>query len=110
VSVDTGFAAAEYKVEQKSAALRKELSLFDLVLTQVLYICGLGWLEAAAKLGSSHFFFWLPAVLLSCVPSAIVVIHVTSEMPVEGDLYQWAKLRFGRLSGFLAARNLWLYT
>jgi len=35
VSVDTGFAAAEYKVEQKSAALRKELSLFDLVLTQV---------------------------------------------------------------------------
>ena len=30
-------------------------------------------------------------------------------MPLEGGLYQWAKLRFNELTGFLVAWNLWLY-
>src|ERR1700680_2471661 len=51
------FVAAERQVEEHSAELKKELSLPDLVLTQVLYITGLGWLGTAAKLGSSHFLF-----------------------------------------------------
>ena len=86
--------SAEREVAQHSAALKKELSLADMVFTQVLYITGLGWLGAAAKLGSSHFFFWLSAVLLFYIPSAIVVIHLAQELPLEGGLYQWAKLRF----------------
>jgi glutamate:GABA antiporter len=97
------------RVERQSAALKKELSLTNLVLTQVLYIAGLSWLGAAAKLGSSHVFFWIPAALLFYVPSAIVVIHLTREMPLEGGLYQWAKLRWGSMAGFLIAWNLWLY-
>jgi glutamate:GABA antiporter len=98
------------EVRQHSAELKKELSLRDLVLTQVLYITGLGWLGTAAKLGSSHFFFWLPAALLFYVPSAIVVIHLSREMPLEGGLYQWAKLRWGEMVGFLVAWNLWFYS
>jgi len=30
------------------------------------------------------------------------------EMPLEGGLYQWAKLRLGGLAGFLVAANLWI--
>jgi len=30
-------------------------------------------------------------------------------MPLEGGLYQWAKLGFGELTGFLVAWNLWLF-
>jgi amino acid transporter len=100
--------SAEREVEQHSAALKKELSLADMVFTQVLYITGLGWLGAAAKLGSSHFFFWLPAVLFFYIPSAIVVIHLAREMPLEGGLYQWAKLGFSEMMGFMVAWNLWL--
>ena len=30
-------------------------------------------------------------------------------MPLEGGLYQWAKLGFNELTGFLVAWNLWIY-
>lgn len=30
-------------------------------------------------------------------------------MPIEGGLYQWAKLGFNEFTGFLVAWNLWAY-
>jgi amino acid transporter len=44
--------------------------------------------------------FWIPAVLLFYIPSGIVVAHLAKEMPLEGGLYQWAKLRFSPVLGF----------
>jgi len=98
-----------HSVELRSAELKKELSLPNLVLTQVLSIIGLAWVGTAGKLGSSHFFFWLAAIVLFYIPSAAVVIHLNNEMPLEGGLYQWAKLRFNEMTGFLVAWNLWIY-
>ncbi len=103
------FLAGEREVERHSAELRKELSLPNLVLTQVLSIMGLAWVGIAGKLGSSHLLFWLAAITFFYVPSAAVVIHLSAEMPLEGGLYQWAKLRFSEMVGFLVACNLWLY-
>jgi hypothetical protein len=48
-------------------------------------------------------------ILLFYVPSALVVIHLNTEMPLEGGLYQWAKLRFSEMTGFMVAFNIWLY-
>ncbi len=101
------FLKAEHLVELHSAELKKELRLGDLVLSQVLYITGLMWLGTAGKIGSSHILYWIPAVLLFYIPSGIVVVHLNQEMPLEGGLYQWAKLRFGAMTGFLVAMNLW---
>jgi len=103
------FLAGERDVELHSAELRKELSLPNLVLTQVLAILGLAWIGSAGKLGSSHFIFWMAAIVLFYIPSAAVVIHLNNEMPLEGGLYQWAKLRFNDLTGFLVAWNMLLY-
>ncbi|MGO9036373.1 MAG: APC family permease [Steroidobacteraceae bacterium] len=103
------FLAAEHEVELKSKALRKELRLIDLVGIQILNIVGLFWVGTAGKLGSIHVMFWVPAVLLFYVPSGIVVAHLVKEMPLEGGLYQWAKLRFSPALGFLVAMNLWLF-
>lgn len=75
------------------------------MLSQVLYI-GLQWIGNAGKLASAHLLYWLPAVALFYVPSAIVVVHLNREMPLEGGLYQWARLRFGEMAGFLVALNL----
>ena len=102
------FLAAEHKVELESAALKKELRLVDLIGIQILNIVGLYWVGTAGKLGSSHVMFWLPAVLLFYIPSGIVVAHLAREMPLEGGLYQWAKLRFSPLMGFLVAMNIWI--
>jgi glutamate:GABA antiporter len=106
---DPQFLAGELEVELHSADLRKELSLPNLVFTQVLSILGLSWIGTAGKLGSSHFPFWIAAIVLFYVPSAAVVIHLNNEMPLEGGLYQWAKLRFNEMTGFLVAWNLLLF-
>ena len=106
---DLRFLAGELDVERHSAELKKELSLSNLVFTQVLSILGLAWIGTAGKLGASHFLFWVAAIALFYVPSAAVVIHLNNEMPLEGGLYQWAKLRFNEMTGFLVAWNLWIY-
>jgi amino acid transporter len=96
-------------VEARSSALPRELGLTDLVLTQVLFIVGLPWVGVAAKLGPAHVVFWLVAMALFYLPSAVVVIYLNRAMPLEGGLYQWAKLGFSELVGFLVAWNLWLF-
>ncbi|MDQ2890905.1 MAG: APC family permease [Gemmatimonadota bacterium] len=102
-------AAAEARVTAHSASLRKELGIRDLVLTQILFIVGLTWIGVAGKLGSSHVIFWVLALLLFYLPSAAVVIYLNRLMPLEGGLYQWAKLGFNETVGFMLAWNLWLY-
>ena len=99
---------AEQKVEDRSAPLKKELGLRDLVLTQILFIVGSSWVGTAAKLGQSHLFFWLLAILLFYIPQAAVVIYLNRLMPLEGGIYQWAKIGFNEFTGFIVAWNVWL--
>ena len=100
---------AEARVVEKSAEFRKELGLRDLALTQILFVIGLVWVGTAGKLGPAHVVFWLVAIALFYIPSAIVVIYLNRQMPLEGGLYQWAKLGFSEVIGFMVAWNLWLY-
>src|SRR5436309_6045649 len=99
----------EERIEARSGVFRKELGLADLALTQVLFIVGLPWIGVAAKQGPSHVVLWLLAMLLFYLPSAQVVIYLNRIMPLEGGLYQWAKLGGSELLGFLVAWNLWLF-
>ena len=99
---------AERSVEEQSVVLKKPLGLGDLVLTQIVFVVGSGWVGTAAKLGTSHLFFWLLAILLFYIPQAAVVIYLSRLMPLEGGIYQWAKLAFNEFTGFIVAWNLWL--
>src|SRR2546430_5505888 len=98
---------AEQNVEARSESLKKPLGLFDLVLTQILFVVGSTWVGAAAKLGQAHLFFWLLAILLFYIPQAAVVIYLSNRMPLEGGIYQWAKLGFNEFAGFIVAWYLW---
>src|SRR4030095_2325661 len=89
--------------------LRRELGLADLVLMQVVFVVGSGWVGTAAKLGPSQLVFWLLAIVTYYLPAAAVVIALNRRMPREGGLYQWAKAAFGEFGGFLVAWNLWLF-
>jgi amino acid transporter len=97
------------RVEEESASLRKELGLTDLVLTQILYVVGLSWVGAAAKLGTSQIPFWLAAMALFYLPQAAVVVYLSRRFPLEGGLYQWAKLGLNGGVAFLVGWNLWIY-
>jgi amino acid transporter len=96
-------------VSAHSTSLRKDLGPLDLTLTQILFVVGLPWVGVAAKQGSAHVVLWLAAIVFFYLPSAAVVIHLNRRMPLEGGLYQWAKLGFGEVTGFLVAWNLWLF-
>ena len=109
VSTSAELAQAEARVEAHSATLKRELGVRDLALTQILFIVGLTWIGVAGKLGPSHVIFWLLALILFYVPSAVVVMYLSRLMPLEGGLYQWAKLGLNGTVGFLLAWNLWLY-
>jgi amino acid transporter len=106
--VTTELDRAERSVEEHSVALKKPLGLRDLVLTQILFVVGSSWVGTAAKLGTSHLFFWLLAILLFYIPQAAVVIYLNRVMPLEGGIYQWAKLGLNEFAGFIVAWNLWL--
>ena len=107
-AMTTALDRAERSVEEQSVALKKPLGLGDLVLTQIVFVVGSGWVGTAAKLGTSHLFFWLLAILLFYIPQAAVVIYLSKLMPLEGGIYQWAKLAFNEFTGFIVAWNLWL--
>src|SRR5205085_5193004 len=109
ISPSSELRRAEEQVERRSAAFKKELGLTDLALTQILFIVGLPWVGVAAKQGPSHVVLWLLAMIFFYLPSAVVVIYLNKAMPLEGGLYQWAKLGFNELIGFMVAWNLWLF-
>jgi len=102
--------AAEAEVQAHSRVLRKELGIGDLILAQILIVIVPEFFGTAVKAGPSHVVLWLLAILLFFVPQALVVAHLNRLMPLEGGLYEWARLAFGDRIGFLVAWNMWLNT
>jgi glutamate:GABA antiporter len=105
----SNLSAIEQEVEARSASLKKELGLFDLVLTQVVFVFGTVWVGFAATLGRSQMAFWLIAILTFYLPLAAVVIYLNRLAPLEGGLYQWAKVGFDDFVAFLVAWNFWIF-
>ena len=101
--------AAESDVQAHSSVLRRELGLLDLVLAQILLVIVPDFFGTAVKAGPSHVVLWLSAMLLFFIPLALIVAHLNRLMPLEGGLYEWARLAFGDQIGFLVAWNLWLF-
>jgi amino acid transporter len=105
----SNLATVEREVEARSASLKKELRLFDLVLIQVVFVFGTVWVGFAATLGRSQMAFWLIAIATFYLPLAAVVIYLNRLAPLEGGLYQWAKVAFDDFVAFLVAWNFWIF-
>ena len=99
----------ESEIQARGSGLRRELGLLDLVLAQILLVIVPDFFGTAVKAGSSHVALWLSAMLLFFIPLALIVAHLNRLMPLEGGLYEWARLAFGDQIGFLVACNLWLF-
>src|SRR5437667_6113863 len=108
-STQTNLATIERDVNARSAVLKKELGLFDLVLTQVVFVVGTIWVGWAAKLGNSQMAFWLIAIVTFYLPLAAVVIYLNRLAPLEGGLYQWAKVAFDDFVAFMVAWNFLIF-
>lgn len=102
-------AEIERDVEARSAVFKKELGLFDLVLTQVVFVVGTFWVGWAARLGNEQNVFWILAIVTFYLPLAAAVIFLNRLMPLEGGLYQWTKLAFNDFAAFMVGWNLWVF-
>ncbi len=108
-SPKTNLANIERQVEAHSATLKKELGLFDLVLTQVVFVVGTIWVGWAAQLGRHQMAYWVLAIITFYLPLAAVVIFLNRLAPLEGGVYQWAKVAFNDFIAFMVAWNLWIF-
>jgi amino acid transporter len=101
--------AARTAIQTRSAELRKELGFRDLILAQILAVVVPDFFGTAVKAGPSHVVLWLLAILLFFIPQALLVAHLNRLMPLEGGLFEWARLAFNDRIGFLVAWNIWLF-
>src|SRR5580692_5449053 len=90
--------------------LRREMGFRDVLLFNIAAVLGPRWIAAAAHNGTSSISLWLLAALLFFMPSALVIVELSTRFPAEGGLYVWSKEAFGDFHGFMAGWCYWVYT
>jgi amino acid transporter len=99
----------EPALEAVTHHLPRQLTLRDLVLSQVLSVVGSAWVGIAAGLGHAQGVVWLIAFGTFYLPMAAAVFYLNRALPLEGGLYVWARHAYGDAVGFLVAWNVWAY-
>jgi amino acid transporter len=90
--------------------LRREMGLWDVLLFNIAAVLGPRWIAAAAHYGTSSISLWILAAVLFFLPTALIVIELSTRFPAEGGLYVWSKEAFGDFHGFVAGWSYWIYT
>src|SRR5262245_41196884 len=90
--------------------LRRAMGLWDVLLFNIATVLGPRWIAAAAHNGASSISLWVLAGIFFFVPTALVIVELSSRFPHEGGLYAWSKEAFGEFHGFVAGWTYWVYT
>ena len=90
--------------------LRRVMGFWDVLLFCIATVLGPRWIAAAARNGQSSISLWILAAVLFFVPTAFVVVELSTRFPEEGGLYVWTKMAFGDFHGFVAGWTYWTYT
>src|SRR5579859_4144937 len=101
---------AETQAKSSTSLLHKEMGLMDIVLFNIAAVLGPRWIAAAAHNGPSSISLWVLATLLFFVPTALIIVELSSRFPNEGGIYSWTKEAFGDFHGFVCGWCYWTYT
>jgi amino acid transporter len=88
---------------------KKVLSVFSLVMINVIAVDSLRTLPMSAKLGFSLVFYYLIAAFIFFIPVALVAAELATAYPDRGGLYVWVREAFGRRAGFITIWLQWIY-
>jgi glutamate:GABA antiporter len=86
------------------------MGFWDVLLFNIAAILGPRWIAAAAHNGTSSISLWVLAAVLFFLPTALVVVELSTRFPHEGGLYVWSKEAFGEFHGFVSGWTYWVYT
>ncbi|HEY7402738.1 MAG TPA: APC family permease [Candidatus Angelobacter sp.] len=100
---------AEETLTAKSQ-LRRAMGFWDVLLFNIAAVLGPRWIAAAAHNGTSSISLWVLAAVLFFLPTALIIIELSTRYPAEGGLYVWSKEAFGDFHGFVAGWAYWIYT
>ncbi|HEY6270810.1 MAG TPA: APC family permease [Terriglobales bacterium] len=90
--------------------LRRTMGFWDVLLFNIAAVLGPRWIAAAAHNGPSSISLWILAAALFFLPTALIIIELSTRYPAEGGLYVWSKEAFGDFHGFVAGWSYWAYT
>jgi amino acid transporter len=88
---------------------RRVLSVFTLVMINVIAVDSLRSIPFGASFGFSLVFYYLVAALVFFIPSALVAAELASTWPKTGGIYVWVREAFGPLWGVIVAWIQWIY-
>lgn len=86
----------------------KPLSVFKLAMMAVVAIDSLRNLPSNAQYGTSLIAYYLIAVALFFIPSALITAELATSIPLSGGPYRWVCQAFGKGHAFIAAWMQWL--
>lgn len=88
---------------------KKILSVFSLVMINVIAVDSLRTLPLTAKLGIHLVTYYLIAALVFFIPVALVAAELATAYPNTGGIYIWVREAFGRRVAFLTIWLQWIY-
>lgn len=87
----------------------KTLSVFSLVMINIIAVDSLRTLPVSAEYGFSLIFFFIVAGLIFFIPVSLVAAELATGWPQTGGLYVWVKEAFGKTAGFMVIWLQWVY-
>ncbi len=88
---------------------KKVLSLFSLVMINVVAIDNLRSLPVGAKFGFSLISYYILAALLFFIPVALISAECATGWPHRGGVYIWVRQALGNRWGFFVIWIMWIY-
>lgn len=85
------------------------LSVFSLVMINVIAVDSLRTLPLTAKLGLPLVFYYSVAALAFFIPVALVSAELATAYPETGGIYIWVREAFGRRAAFITIWLQWIY-
>jgi glutamate:GABA antiporter len=92
-----------------SIAPKRVLSVFSLMMINVIAVDSLRTLPFSAKFGSELIFYYAACAILFFFPVALVTAELATTWPKNGGIYIWVKEAFGDKLGFLVIWLQWIY-
>jgi amino acid transporter len=106
----SGPAASVPPASDPKKQLRRVMGFWDVLLFNIAAVLGPRWIAAAAHNGTSSISLWVLAAVLFFLPTALIVVELSTRFPHEGGLYVWSKEAFGEFHGFVTGWTYWVYT
>ena len=88
---------------------KKSLSVFTLVMINIIAVDSIRALPISAEYGLSLIFYYILGAILFMIPSALATAEMSTGWPQAGGIYVWVKEAFGVKLAFLASWLLWVY-